>query len=112
LRVSTLEKANLFTTIPEAGADEAVATLLARDGVRLERIVSKGHASPPGFWYDQPRHEWVVLLRGQARLLFDSPRREVVLQAGDYINIPAHVRHRLEWTDPQQDNIWLALFYD
>ena len=90
----------------------ALEPLLAeRPGVRIERIVSTGQASPPGFWYDQDWGEWVVLLSGAARLRFadeDEPRH---LGPGDWVDIPAHCRHRVEWTDPDQPTVWLAVHY-
>ncbi len=84
--------------------------MLDRDNVRVERIVSRGHSSPPGFWYDQTDNEWVILLSGSARLLFQGERDPISLGPGDYLDIPAHKRHRVEWTDPDQDTVWLAVF--
>jgi cupin 2 domain-containing protein len=102
---------NLFSPLPEARAAETVELLLARPGLRLERIVSFGQASPPGFWYDQPEGEWVLLLKGAALLRFAdeaAPRR---LLPGDVVEIAPHRRHRVEWTDPEQPTVWLAAFY-
>ncbi len=103
---------NLFRDIPEQlppdQSEELFETLLQRDGLRLERIISHGHATPPGEWYDQAWDEWVVLLSGGATLLFeDGDRRE--LTPGDYLLIPAHRRHRVEATDSRQKSMWLAL---
>ena len=99
---------NLFDAIPADLRNELTQTLLATPRLRIERIVSYGHTSPPGFWYDQDDDEWVLLLSGAARLRFDS---EVVeLKAGSFVNIPAHRRHRVEWTEPEQRTIWLAIF--
>ena len=95
---------------PDGG--ELVETLLRTASFRLERIVSAGHATPPGEWYDQDTAEWVVLLSGRARLTFEGEPDPVVLGPGDYILIPAHTRHRVEETDPFQASIWLALHYD
>jgi cupin 2 domain-containing protein len=86
-----------------------VQTILAAAQVRIERIISHGHASPEGFWYDQDQHEWVVVLKGAARLQFEN--RMVEMKSGDFINIPAHRRHRVEWTTPDEPTIWLAVFY-
>jgi cupin 2 domain-containing protein len=86
-----------------------VEELIRTDGVRVERIVSHGHASPPGFWYDQKEREWVMLLSGCARLRFEDDTVE--LNPGDWVNIPAHARHRVEWTKPGVDSVWLAIFY-
>ena len=102
--------ANLFSNVPEPLAEELVQTLFSAEGVRIERIVSRGQASKEGFWYDQSVGEWVVVLRGAARLLFeDGELMELV--AGSYVNIEAHRRHRVEWTDPDQLTIWLAIYY-
>jgi cupin 2 domain-containing protein len=71
---------------------------------------SQGHASPGGFWYDQGQHEWVVVLKGAARLRFEA---EIVeMKPGDFMNIPAHERHRVEWTTPDEPTIWLAVHYE
>ena len=100
---------NLFDNLPARLPDEFFETLLDSPDVRIERIVSQGHASPDGFWYDQPRHEWVVLLRGAATVRFDEETIE--MKPGDCINIPAHRRHRVDWTTPEEPTIWLAIHY-
>jgi cupin 2 domain-containing protein len=102
--------ANLFAQLPPAGPDEVVETLLARGMVRIERIVSTGQASPPGFWYDQDEHEFVVLLTGAAVLSF-ADGRELALKPGDVVDIPAHCRHRVESTAAEPPTVWLAMFY-
>jgi cupin 2 domain-containing protein len=102
---------NLLDTLPDARAAEVIEALLSRDGVRIERIVSLGQASPPGFWYDEPHGEWVLLLRGAALLRFadeEAPRR---LGPGDFVDIAAHRRHRVEWTAPDEPTVWLAVHY-
>ena len=103
---------NLFADLPATQeAAERLENLLDRPGLRIERIVSTGQASPPGFWYDQDVAEWVVLLSGAAELQFedeDAPRK---LTPGDWIDIAAHRRHRVNWTDPSQPSIWLAIHY-
>jgi cupin 2 domain-containing protein len=101
---------NLFDDIPAELPAELFQTLLEAGNVRIERIVSQGHASPAGFWYDQPQGEWVLVVSGAARLEIEG-REPVELRAGSYVNIPAHTRHRVEWTDPQQPTIWLAVHY-
>lgn len=101
--------ANLFSDLPSSSPEELFATLLERSGLRVERIVSYGQPSPEGFWYDQPTGEWVVVLRGAAKLRFED--RVVDLNAGDWIDIPAHVRHRVEWTTPNEPTVWLAIRY-
>lgn len=102
---------NLYSNIPGQLPGEVFDTLLQGRAVRVERIVSHGQASPPDFWYDQPDHEWVVLLAGNAGLRFVGESDTVVLRPGDYLNIPAGTRHRVEWTATQQPTIWLALHY-
>ncbi len=100
---------NLFAQIPETLREELTETLVSTASVRIERIVSHGQASPEGFWYDQPEHEWVVVLQGAARLQFED--EQVELRPGDFINIPAHRKHRVDWTTPDEPTIWLAVFY-
>jgi cupin 2 domain-containing protein len=102
---------NLFASLPAHLPDELVETLLDSAGVRIERIVSHGHASPEGFWYDQDRDEWVVVLRGRAILRFEG-EAALELGPGDHVIIPAHRRHRVEWTTPDEPTIWLAMHYD
>lgn len=102
---------NLYAGIPDDLPGEIFETLAASDHVRIERIVSRGQASPPGFWYDQDGAEWVILLAGNARLLFKGPDETVDLSPGDWVNIPAHRRHRVEWTDPDRETVWLAVHY-
>ncbi len=102
---------NLFTNIPADLPEELIEILAAADGIRVERIISRGHASPPGFWYDQEANEFVVLLKGSAGLAFEGRAELLEMKAGDYINIPAHRKHRVEWTGADQDSIWLAIHY-
>jgi cupin 2 domain-containing protein len=102
---------NLFADLPDNIPDELVTTLRASNGVRIERIVSHGHASPDGFWYDQGQQEWVVVLTGAARLRFQDQGPPLELKPGDYVNIPAHTRHRVEWTAPDEPTVWLAVHY-
>jgi cupin 2 domain-containing protein len=102
---------NIFRKIPSELPEELVQELLTRDGLRIERIVSRGHRSPPGHWYDQDENEWVILLSGRARLVFEDGAESIELRPGDYVEIPAHVRHRVEETSADQDAVWLAVFY-
>lgn len=102
---------NLFRDIPANLPQELCETLLANDGLTIERIVSLGHASPPGFWYDQDRHEWVIVLKGRAKLRFEGEAESLEMKPGDSVNIPAHKRHRVEWTDPATPTVWLAVHY-
>jgi cupin 2 domain-containing protein len=102
---------NLFADVPLGLADEVVETLLRADNLRIERIVSHGHASSPGFWYDQDQHEWVLVLRGAARLRLEGQHAALELKPGDFVHIPSHQRHRVEWTTPNEPTIWLTIFY-
>lgn len=100
---------NLLFNLPENFSEELFTTLVDAKDVRIERIVSRGHASPPGFWYDQDQDEWVVVLQGAARLQFET--HEQMLKPGDHINILARVKHRVAWTTPDGPTVWLAVFY-
>lgn len=103
---------NLYTALPSGGTtQERFDTLLDRPGVRIERIVSTGQASPPGFWYDQPDDEWVILLSGSAGLRFEDELEGYTLQPGDWLMIPAGRKHRVEWTDTGQPSVWLAVHF-
>ncbi|MCG8543778.1 MAG: cupin domain-containing protein, partial [Alphaproteobacteria bacterium] len=82
---------------------------LETETVLLERILSTGHATPAGEWYDQPRAEWVVVLRGRAGLRFEDEETVRTLNPGDHLLIPAHARHRVEWTSDTEPTVWLAL---
>jgi cupin 2 domain-containing protein len=100
---------NIFDDLPPHLPKELVQLLARGDDVRVERIVSRGHASPEGFWYDQQEHEWVIVLKGAARLQFEDG--VVEMNPGDFLNIQAHRKHRVEWTTPDEPTIWLAVFY-
>jgi len=102
---------NLFTAIPDDLSSELLETLFEAGSFRVERIVSNGQASPPGFWYDQNQAEWVVVLQGAARLRLANQEHLIELQTGDWVNIDAHVKHRVEWTTPDGPTIWLAIHY-
>lgn len=102
---------NLLSPLPDAAATEPVDTLLTRSGLRIERIVSHGQASPPGFWYDQAEGEWVLLVTGAARLRFADEIEARSLGPGDWVDIAPHRRHRIDWTDPAIPTVWLAVFY-
>ena len=102
---------NLFADLPAHSDQETFSEILAHPGLRIERIVSLGHASPLEFWYDQPDGEWVVVLAGAARLRFEDEPSARTLAPGDYVHIPPHCRHRVEWTDPARPTVWLAVHY-
>ena len=100
---------NIFTELPRDLPEELFTKLLQVPGIRIERIVSHGHCSPNGFWYDQDQPEWVLVLKGATRIEFED--RALELRPGDFINIPAHQRHRVAWTTPDEPTIWLAVYY-
>jgi len=102
---------NLLGEIPADLPDELVETLCRSTQLRIERIVSRGHTSPPGFWYDQELNEFVLLICGRARLAFADGTPPAELAPGDWLEIPVHKKHRVEWTDPAQDTVWLAVHY-
>ena len=98
--------ANIFDDLPQHMPQEVVQTLLLAADGRIERIISHGHASAKDFWYDQPQHEWVIVLKGVARLQFEDGM--VVMKVGDFINIPAFKKHRVDWTTPDEPTVWLG----
>lgn len=97
--------------IPPVLPEEWTELLAAGGGCRVERIVSRGHCSPPGFWYDQAEHEWVMVAAGRARLVVEGRPEPLELGPGGWVELPAGLRHRVEWTDPGCDTVWLAVFY-
>jgi len=102
---------NLFEGIPTNLPAEMVENLVVSKDVRIERIVSKGHQSPSDFWYDQAENEWVLLVKGETKLRFETNNEVVHLTAGMHVNISAHQKHRVEWTRENEETIWLAVFY-
>ena len=106
---------NLYAEIPDTLPEEMTDILCRQAGVRIERIVSRGHCSPQGFWYDQSEHEFVLLLSGAARLEFAAtPQREqysVAMTAADHLLIPAHRRHRVAWTAEEGETVWLVVLF-
>ena len=103
--------ANLFGDLPQDIPDELFQVLVETPGIRIERIVSHGQCSPAGFWYDQTWAEWVLVLQGRASVRLEAEDRLVELTPGRHLLIPAGVRHRVEWTDPDQPTIWLAVHF-
>ena len=104
-----IRSGNIFTNVGPAAAVEETVTLAQRPGVVVERIVSTGQATPPGFWYDQDWTEWVIVLSGHAELMIEGEAGPKTLGPGDWIELPEHARHRVEWTDPSRPTIWLAV---
>ncbi|HVP78765.1 MAG TPA: cupin domain-containing protein [Thermodesulfobacteriota bacterium] len=103
---------NIFSGFPERAVKEEITeALLDTQHFTLKRILSSGQMTPPGEWYDQNADEWVILLSGEAGLLFEGEAEARVMRPGDFVHIPAHKRHRVEWTDPKHKTVWLALHY-
>lgn len=89
---------------------EIFETIVSSNNLRIERIISYGQSNAPNFWYDQNEHEWVLLLKGHAKLEFEN-HQAITLYPGDYINIPAHQKHRVAYTAATEETVWLAVFY-
>ena len=102
---------NLFEDLPLDSTTELFENLLQNDSITIERIISEGHSTPPGEWFDQDSDEWVILLQGSASLLFKEEATSVTMKPGDYAYIAAHRIHRVEWTDRSQKTIWLAIHF-
>ena len=100
---------NLFADVPPDIPAELFTALLEAPHVRIERIVSHGHSTPAGLWYEQKQSEWVIVVQGAARLAFED--RLMEMRPGDFVTIPALARHRVEWTTPDEPTIWLAVHY-
>jgi cupin 2 domain-containing protein len=100
---------NIYKDLPNSVVDEIIEPILESGKFKVERIVSEGHHSEKDFWYDQSTNEFILLLKGNAIIKFET--EEAKLNEGDYLIIPAHKRHRVEWTDPKQKTFWLAIHY-
>lgn len=107
----SMEIGNIFSNLPRHILDEIFEEIINTKACKVERIISKGQASPAGFWYDQELNEWVVVLKGRAVLKFQDNQEVMEMGPGDYVNIPAHCKHREEWTDSHTVTIWLAIHY-
>ncbi len=105
-----MKTANIYDSIPKDPETEVYDEIIRTPGVRIERIISKGHTSPENGWYDQEENEWVMVLEGSGTLTFEDGSA-AHLSKGDHINIPAHCKHMVSWTDPNQLTIWLVVFY-
>lgn len=105
-----MDKSNIFSNMPKDLKDEIFENIISKNSLKIERIISKGHSSPKSGWYDQDNDEWVIVLQGEAVLSFED-KDDVKLIAGDYINITAHTKHKVSWTLPDSETIWLAVHY-
>jgi cupin 2 domain-containing protein len=101
---------NLLQNIPDQLPEELFETLIKNKNIHIERIVSKGHSSPKEGWYDQDQNEWVLVLKGAARLAFEDGSG-VSMGSGDSLEIPAHVKHKVVWTDPEEETVWVGVHY-
>lgn len=106
-----MNSGNLYGGIPESITEELIEALLDQGALKIERIISRGHASPEGFWYDQETDEWVVVLQGSAGIRLEGSEDVVVLKPGDWLFVPAHRKHRVEWTEAGRNTIWLAVHH-
>lgn len=104
------EIGNLFDSIPGDINQEIFTDLVRGNGIRIERIISKGQSSPESGWYDQTENEWVIVLKGEAKVSFENGDT-VHLTAGSYLSIPAHTKHKVLWTKPNAETIWLAVYF-
>lgn len=102
---------NIFSDLPEHLPTELFECILKRNGIEIERIISKGHVTPRDEWYDQAWDEWVLLLQGRAFLRLISEMEPIEMKPGDYLLIPAHLRHRVEWTETEPETLWLAIHF-
>ena len=107
----TVDIKNIFSGIKTRSPEEIFETIIRTNQFKIERIISGGQSTDKRKWYDQDEDEWVILLRGSAGLLFESNNEEIIMKPGDYVNIPAHQKHRVEWTDANEETIWLAVRY-
>ncbi len=106
----TVDIKNIFSGIKNQSPEEIFETIIKTNQFKIERIISSGQSTDKEKWYDQDVDEWVILLKGSACLLFEN-NKEVIMNPGDYINIPAHQKHRVEWTDSNEETIWLVVHY-
>ena len=101
---------NIYESIPKKLKEELINELINHNNVTIKRIVSEGHSSPESGWYDQEENEWVIILQGEAEILFENGDR-THLQSGSFLNIPAHTKHKVSWTTSSAKTIWLAVYY-
>ena len=101
---------NIFAAIPDNLDDEVVDIIVQNEKTKIERIISRGQTSPATGWFDQEKDEWVLVLKGEAIISFDNGKA-INLKAGDHINISAHTKHKVKWTDPETETVWLAVHY-
>jgi len=101
---------NIFVSIPDDLTEEIFEPLVNGKNIKIERIISNGHTSPKNGWYDQEQNEWIIVLKGDAIITFKD-KKEIKLNEGSYLNIPAHTEHQVSWTSQKTETIWLAIHY-
>lgn len=101
---------NIFSQIPNSLKDEIFEDIVSSKNIKIERIISDGHTSPKEGWHESDKNEWVIVLQGNAILSYEQ-EKDVVLKAGDYINIPALKKHKVSFTSKSEKTIWLAVYY-
>ena len=106
-----MELKNIFSNIPKSLSDELFKELVSSENCKIERIISKGHKTEEGKWYNQDKNEFVIILKGNAELLFKENNKTIKMKEGDYINIPPRTKHRVTKTDPNKETIWLTIHY-
>jgi cupin 2 domain-containing protein len=113
-QMSEIEVRNIFDSVSMAAGprSESIEEILVRSRLKIERIVSHAHRSPPGFWYVQTWNEWVIVLSGSAKLRFEDEAEVRCITAGDYVFIPAKKRHRVDWTSETEPTVWLAVHFE
>ncbi|MFH1837075.1 MAG: cupin domain-containing protein [Candidatus Omnitrophota bacterium] len=102
---------NIFSDIPGRFKKELFETIVEKDGIKIERIVSLGQKTPEGEWLSEAKSEWVVLVEGSAVIFFEGEKEARELKAGDHLMIGPGQKHRVEWTDPDNRTVWLAVYF-
>ena len=105
-----IQTGNIFEFIPKNLEQEVFELIAHNENVKIERIISRGQRSPESGWYKQEKNEWVIVLTGEAIIEFESGDL-FKLKAGDYVNIPALIKHKVTWTIKNTETIWLAVHY-
>ena len=105
-----MKSGNIFESIPDRVGEEIFDLIVQKKEFKIERIISKGHTSPDTGWYDQDHDEWVIVLKGGATINVEDGEA-IQLEAGSYLNIPAHTKHKVSWTKADEETIWIAVHY-
>lgn len=108
---NSMQKGNIFSEIPTSIPKEVFNSIIDKDGIKIERIISKGHTTEKDKWYNQEKNEWLIMLKGKAELLFKNNNQIIKMKKGDYLNISAHTEHRVTKTSKKEETIWLTIHY-